>query len=160
MPSKPTVKQTPNAPDDRSLGLAWKQYRQRHHLPAGRDDDQEQPALVSHRAGLLAGAWLCVLRRERETSGPPWSKLAASLQRPVAASVGLHQLARKEVDIARSWPCLTPDATAPRCQTAQDRKPTKNPHLAGSSDCYGLPWIACWCREGESNPHDVSTGGF
>jgi hypothetical protein len=55
---------------------------------------------ASRRAGL------CLLRRERETQGPPWSKLAASRQSPVRASLGWHQLTRKQVDMPRTLALL------------------------------------------------------
>lgn len=162
MPSDPTVKRTSDLPDDRSLCFASKPYRQRHDLlRAGgtvRNSPRSSGILPSVAPSFPPGPAVPSSTRERETQGPPWSKLAASRQSPVRASAGIS-LPESKWTGPGHWPCFTPDATAP-CQTAQDKKPTKNPHLAGSSDGYGLLWSACWCREGESNPHDVSIGGF
>jgi hypothetical protein len=106
----PTVKRTPDVPDDRSLCFALKLYRQRHDLPrAGGDGSGTARARqASCRASRPASrrARLCRLRRERETQGPPWSKLAASRQSPVRASLGWHQLTRKQVDMPRTLALL------------------------------------------------------
>ncbi len=32
--------------------------------------------------------------------------------------------------------------------------------LLGFLDFVGLAWKSYWCREGDSNPHSVTTGGF
>ena len=97
----------------------------------GPGDGQEQPALFRHLAERRAR--LCLVRRERETQRPPWSKLAASRQSPVRALLGWHQLTRKQVEMPRT---LAPLYTGCHCTMPNraGQEANKNPHLAGSSD--------------------------
>ena len=110
MPSDPAVKRTPDLPDDRSLCFASKPYRQRHDLPRTGVTVTSSPRssgiLPSVAPSFPPGPAVPSSTRERETQGPPWSKLAASRQSPVRASVGWHKLTRKQVDRPRTLALL------------------------------------------------------